>query len=148
MLIYEKLLSTAVSNKNQQILKYKISAFRWWEQQYQRHYFVGCSVSSSLTKTSQSHILNCTCSMPQLNSRDMFTTNDRLHRVLFLFCRKTTATSFFPSCFSSSLCALHDILPVEVSFLLDASQISVFLKRKKRSIFKWPQKRPFNSNLA
>lgn len=39
--------------------------------------------------------------MSQLNSRHMFITNDRLHRVLFLFCRKTTATSFLPLCFSS-----------------------------------------------
>lgn len=158
MLIKEKLLSTATSSKNQQIFKYKTSAFRWWEQQYLWHYFVVCSVSSSLTKTSQSHILNCSCSMPQLNSRDMFITNDRLYRILFFFCRKTTATLFFSVRFSSSLYAVHDTLPVEisillgafslraihveVSFLLGAFQNFIFLQRKKNV------KRPLNSNLG
>lgn len=69
--------------------------------------------------------------MSQLNSRHMFITNDRLHRVLFLSCRKTTATLFLPLCFSSSLCAVQDTLPVEAPFLLDAFQISSFLQRRK-----------------
>lgn len=141
MLITEKLLSIAVTNKIQEFFQYKTSALRWWEQQYLWHYFVVCSVSSSLTKTSQPHILNCSCSMSQLNSSDMFITNDRLHSVLFLFCRKITATLFFSLCFSSPLYSVHVTLPVEVSFLLCAFQI-FFLQRNKNV------KRPFNSNLG
>lgn len=128
MLIKEKLLSISVSNKNQEIFKYKTSALRWWEQ-YLWHYFVVCSVSSSLTKTSQSHILNCSCSMSQLNSSDMFITNDRLHRVLFLFCGKTTATLFFSLCFSSPLYTVHVILPLEVSYWVLFK--SSFFRRRK-----------------